>query len=158
MLLGDETALNEQEKRGWETFQKEGCIACHRGTNIGGGMMMRFGFFGEDKMGQQRSDDKGRYHATSQAKDMYLFRVASLRNVATTPPYFHDGKTASLHEAIKIMGESQLGKSFDSQTIDDIHAFLTTLSGQKPTILKEFANLSLLHITRVAEPFEIVVI
>ncbi len=71
-----------------------------------GGMMMRFGFFGEDKMGNQRSDDKGRFQFTEQAKDMYLFRVASLRNVAKTAPYFHDGKTQTLKEAIKIMGKA----------------------------------------------------
>ncbi|MGF1742773.1 c-type cytochrome [Vibrio profundum] len=139
-LLGKRSALNEQEKRGWESFQEEGCIQCHRGINIGGGMVMRFGYFGEDKTGNRRTDDTGRHNTTKREKDRYLFRVASLRNVADTAPYFHDGKTQSLHEAIQIMAESQLGKTFNQQTTDDLYAFLQTLSGQRPAILEEFSD------------------
>lgn len=139
-LLGDTGALNEQQKRGWKIFKQEGCILCHRGTNIGGGKVMRFGYFGEDKIGENRTQDTGKHLSTSKLKDMYLFRVASLRNVANTAPYFHDGKTHSLKEAIKIMGESQLGKTFDENTTDDLYAFLTALSGQHPAILEEFSN------------------
>ncbi|WP_117236349.1 cytochrome-c peroxidase [Vibrio maerlii] len=139
-LLGNREALNSSAKRGWQKFQDEGCVTCHRGQNIGGGMVMRFGFFGEDKMGNKRSEDTGRFLTTSKAEDMFLFRVASLRNVAKTAPYFHDGRTQSLEEAVTIMGESQLGKTLEPQTIDDIVAFLNSLSGENPSILKEFAN------------------
>ncbi|MCL9779972.1 c-type cytochrome [Vibrio sp. S4M6] len=139
-LLGNKSALNEQQIRGWESFQKEGCVNCHRGVNIGGGMVMRFGYFGEDKIGKQRSSDTGKHRTTNRQKDMYLFRVASLRNVANTPPYFHDGRTESLREAIQIMAESQLGKTFDKSTTEDLYAFLTTLTGQRPAILEEFSN------------------
>ncbi|WP_237360736.1 cytochrome-c peroxidase [Vibrio marisflavi] len=139
-LLGNQSALNERQKRGWESFQHEGCINCHRGVNIGGGMVMRFGYFGENKIGENRTNDTGKHSSTQNTKDMYLFRVASLRNVAETAPYFHDGKTHSLREAIQIMAESQLGKTFDQQTTDDIYAFLTTLSGKRPSILEEFSN------------------
>ncbi|MEZ8859291.1 cytochrome-c peroxidase [Vibrio sp. 10N.247.311.51] len=139
-LQGDNAALSETAKRGWETFQEEGCIRCHQGTNIGGGMVMRFGYFGLSKTGAERSEDQGRFMFTAQPQDKHLFRVASLRNVAITAPYFHDGQTATLEEAIKIMGESQLGKTFEKQTINDIKVFLETLTGNRPQMLLEFEN------------------
>ncbi|WP_087017282.1 cytochrome-c peroxidase [Thaumasiovibrio subtropicus] len=139
-LLGDNTALTEQQRRGWELFQQEGCIRCHRGINIGGGMVMRFGVFGEATKGADRSSDTGRHLSTSKAEDMYLFRVASLRNVSDTAPYFHDGQTQTLEDAIKIMAESQLGKTFDDTHVADLKAFLESLSGQHPAILQEFEN------------------
>ncbi len=77
---------------------------------------------------------------TGQPQDKHLFRVASLRNVAITAPYFHDGQTPTLKEAIKIMGESQLGKTFEKQTISDLEVFLKTLTGHRPPILVEFEN------------------
>ncbi len=139
-LMGNKSALNMQQQRGWEAFQNEGCVNCHRGINIGGGMVMKFGFFGETTRGNERSSDTGRHINTSKEQDMYLFRVASLRNVALTAPYFHDGKTDSLEEAINIMAESQLGKTFEQSMVDDINAFLTSLSGSRPAILEEFEN------------------
>lgn len=139
-LQGDSAALSDSALRGWETFQKEGCIRCHQGTNIGGGMVMRFGYFGIGKTGSERSDDLGRYMFTSSPQDKHLFRVASLRNVAITAPYFHDGRTDTLEEAIKIMGESQLGKTFKRETINDIKAFLESLTGDRPQMLLEFEN------------------
>lgn len=139
-LRGDHSALSDKAKRGWETFQKQGCIRCHQGTNIGGGMVMRFGYFGLSKTGSERSEDQGRFMFTAQPQDKHLFRVASLRNVAITAPYFHDGQTATLEEAIKIMGESQLGKTFEKQTINDIKVFLETLTGNRPQMLLEFEN------------------
>ncbi|MFA0469774.1 cytochrome c peroxidase [Vibrio sp. 10N.222.51.E8] len=139
-LQGDNAALSETAKRGWETFQEEGCIRCHQGTNIGGGMVMRFGYFGLSKTGAERSEDQGRFMFTAKPQDKDLFRVASLRNVAITAPYFHDGQTATLEEAIKIMGESQLGKTFEKQTINDIKVFLESLTGNRPQMLMEFEN------------------
>ncbi|OIQ26770.1 MAG: hypothetical protein BM561_01350 [Vibrio sp. MedPE-SWchi] len=139
-LNGDETALSQQEKVGWKKFQEIGCINCHRGTNIGGGMVMEFGFFLSDEENQDKGGDTGRHLITSDNKDMNLFRVASLRNVADTAPYFHDGRTNSLREAIRVMGKYQLGQNFDDQTVEELHAFLTTLSGERPEILAEFSN------------------
>ncbi|MGO2160991.1 MAG: cytochrome-c peroxidase [Vibrio toranzoniae] len=139
-LRGNSSALSESEKRGWRTFQEEGCIRCHQGTNIGGGMVMRFGYFGLSRTGAERSKDQGRFMFTGQPQDKHLFRVASLRNVAITAPYFHDGQTPTLEEAIKIMGESQLGKTFEKQTISDLKVFLKTLTGHRPPILVEFEN------------------
>ncbi|MCW8333460.1 cytochrome-c peroxidase [Vibrio paucivorans] len=139
-LKGDAQALTQQQLRGWEAFQAQGCIRCHRGTNVGGGMVMRFGFFGEHTKGEERTIDTGRYLVTSRPEDMFLFRVASLRNVVDTPPYFHDGNTQSLEEAIRIMGRSQLGVTLADNTVNDISAFLSSLSGERPAILEEFSN------------------
>ncbi|MCG9678640.1 cytochrome c peroxidase [Vibrio sp. Isolate24] len=139
-LKGNESALSADAKLGWEAFQTEGCIRCHQGQNVGGGMVMRFGYFGQDTIGKGRIADKGRFNSTKDSNDLYLFRVASLRNVALTPPYFHDGKTQHLSEAIKIMGKSQLGKTFDDQTVHHIEDFLHALTGDRPSILQEFEN------------------
>lgn len=139
-LQGDRNAINESAKRGWQTFQDEGCIRCHQGTNIGGGMVMRFGYFGLSQRGTERSEDTGRHVFTGQEKDKHLFRVASLRNVAITPPYFHDGQTQTLEEAINIMAASQLGVTLDSKTIIDIKTFLESLTGNRPKLLEVFEN------------------
>jgi cytochrome c peroxidase len=68
---------------------------------------------------------------------MYVFKVSSLRNVARTPPYFHDGSVASLPEAVKVMARVQLGKTLPDADTDDIVAFLNSLTGTLP---KEFAT------------------
>lgn len=124
-LNGELDALNAQQSRGWEEFQNQGCINCHRGVNIGGGLVTRFGYFGLPENAEAGDSPK-----------LNMFRVASLRNVADTPPYFHDGSVESLHEAITIMARVQLGKELSQQTVEDIHSFLLTLSGEKPSILQ----------------------
>ena len=77
-LLGDTGALNEQQKRGWKIFKQEGCILCHRGTNIGGGMVMRFGYFGEDKIGENRTQDTGKHLSTSKHRYLHKFCLFAL--------------------------------------------------------------------------------
>ncbi|WP_428477990.1 cytochrome-c peroxidase [Photobacterium japonica] len=140
-LRGEDSAITPAAKRGWLTFQKEGCVSCHQGINVGGSMVMKFGFFGIEATGKERNrQDKGRYELTSAIHDVNLFRVASLRNVAITAPYFHDGRTASLTDAIQIMAKSQLGKDLDKQKLSDIEAFLQALTGERPAILEEFEN------------------
>ncbi|AIW14269.1 cytochrome-c peroxidase [Vibrio tubiashii] len=139
-LSGDKSALTTQQIEGWKLFQQHGCIRCHRGTNIGGGMVMKFGLYGQEYNGQERSADTGRHMHTNKPEDMYIFRVASLRNVATTPPYFHDGQTHNLEDAIEIMARSQLGLSLTAKEVDAISAFLNTLTAERPAILEEFEN------------------
>jgi cytochrome c peroxidase len=58
--------------------------------------------------------------------------VASLRNVAMTPPYFHDGSVASLPEAVRIMAKVQIGVDLDAEAQRDIVAFLGSLTGPLP--------------------------
>ena len=61
-----------------------------------------------------------------------MFRVASLRNVAMTPPYFHDGSVATLPEAVKVMARVQLGVALNDADTRDIVAFLQSLTGELP--------------------------
>lgn len=103
-------------------------------------MVMKFGLYGQEYNGQERSADTGRHMHTNKPEDMYIFRVASLRNVATTPPYFHDGQTHNLEDAIEIMARSQLGLSLTAKEVDAISAFLNTLTAERPAILEEFEN------------------
>jgi cytochrome c peroxidase len=76
--------------------------------------------------------DKGRFDVTHNDSDMYVFKVPSLRNVAMTPPYFHDGAVNTLPEAVRIMAKVQLGKDLAEGDIADIVAFLGSLTGQLP--------------------------
>jgi len=83
---------------------------------------------------RQGSDpiDKGRFDVTKDPDDLYVFRVASLRNVAKTPPYFHDGSVATLPEAVKVMARIQLGATLNDAETRDIVAFLESLTGELP--------------------------
>jgi len=58
--------------------------------------------------------------------------VQQLRNVAVTPPYFHDGSVAELGDAVRIMGKLQLGRDLGDADIADIKAFLQSLTGEVP--------------------------
>jgi len=83
-----------------------------------------------------RSIDKGRVDVTKNPEDLYVFRVPSLRNVAMTAPYFHDGSVAKIVEAVKVMGRVQLGMKLGDAELSDIVSFLNSLTGDLPT---EFA-------------------
>ena len=135
-LQGEKHALSTQAKRGWLTFQSVGCVQCHQGQNIGGSMIQKFGYF----TATNAQEDTGRHLVTSTSQDKFYFRVASLRNVAKTPPYFHDGRSDTLNQAIRVMARGQLGITMDDSTVEDIEAFLQSLSAPRPSILKEFEN------------------
>ena len=61
-----------------------------------------------------------------------LLRVPSLRNVACTAPYLHDGSRQTMEEAIQIMGRHQVGRRLSDADVRHIKAFLITLTGQYP--------------------------
>jgi cytochrome c peroxidase len=132
-LAGNQEALPQAAKAGLERFINTGCVACHHGVGVGGGMYQKFGVV-EDYWKATGSDpiDKGRFDVTKDPNDLYVFRVASLRNVAMTPPYFHDGSVATLPEAVRVMARVQLGVSLNDADIRDIVAFLESLTGELP--------------------------
>jgi len=132
-LAGNQEALPPTAKAGLEKFINTGCVACHNGVGIGGGMYQKFGVV-EDYWKATGSDpvDKGRFDVTKDPDDLYVFRVASLRNVAMTPPYFHDGSVATLPDAVKVMARVQLGVSLNDADTGDIVAFLQSLTGELP--------------------------
>ena len=111
-LAGDTGAITSEELSGYRLFKSLGCISCHQGVNVGGNLFQRHGIF----------------HPLGSPEPV-LVRVPSLRNVATTPPYFHDGSAPTLTEAVKTMGFAQLDRVLSGEQIAGIVAFLNTLTG-----------------------------
>jgi cytochrome c peroxidase len=127
-LQGDQKALNLAEQRGLRTFMDKGCVACHSGAAVGGGSFMKFG----SVKPYANQKDLGRFDVTKKEADKFVFKVPSLRNITRTYPYFHDGAVSDLNEAIRIMGETQLGLTLSKAEIADIAAFLGSLEGTLP--------------------------
>ena len=67
---------------------------------------------------------------TGQVSDQEVFKVPSLRNVALTGPWFHDGRVETLEEAVRLMGRLQLGREFNDEQVADLVAFLKVLDAQ----------------------------
>jgi cytochrome c peroxidase len=132
-LAGDDRAMTERQKAGLRAFIDTGCAACHDGPMVGGQQLRKFGR-NRDYWLETGSPkpDVGRFSMTKKEEDKYVFRVASLRNVARTAPYFHDGSVDSLDRAVRIMGAVQLGKTLDDHTVSLITAFLESLTGEVP--------------------------
>ena len=131
-LRGTADALSDDEKRGYELFKDFGCVSCHQGVNVGGNLFQKLGIFKDYFAGRSTITraDLGRMLDTGAERDRYVFRVPSLRNVAVTAPYFHDGSVAQLEAAVRKMGEIQLGISLKKGEIDLITKFLGTLTGE----------------------------
>jgi cytochrome c peroxidase len=133
-LRGDARALSPIARRGLRRFISRGCASCHNGMGVGGQMLQKFGVVEEYwKATGSLEVDKGRFGFTKDPADLYVFKVPSLRNVAKTPPYFHDGSVATVDEAITVMARVQLGVTLPDIEIGEIAAFLGTLTGPLPT-------------------------
>ncbi len=132
-LRGDLAALKEQEKRGLKAYLDAGCIMCHFSPYFGGQMYQKFGIF-EPYWKYTKSDpiDEGRSVVTKNEADKYVFKVPIHRNVAKTPPYFHDGSVEKLEEAVWIMGKIQLNRELRKEKIEEIVSFLKSLTGTIP--------------------------
>ncbi|PKG56893.1 cytochrome-c peroxidase [Shewanella sp. GutDb-MelDb] len=136
-LKGEPEALSQVAVLGWQKFQSLGCIYCHQGRNIGGNLFQKFGSV---QSVTALNADLGRYEQTRDTNDKYVYRVPSLRNVAITPPYFHDGRSETLEEAVVVMAKVQLGKDLEAKTVVELIAFLDALTAPKPPILKELSQ------------------
>ncbi|HEX8987198.1 MAG TPA: cytochrome-c peroxidase [Rhodocyclaceae bacterium] len=130
-LRGERNALSEREMRGYRLFKELGCASCHQGINIGGNLFAGLGVFGDffADRGKDAPEDQGRFNVTGQPADRHFFKVPSLRNVARTAPYFHDGSMATLEDAVRAMGRYQLGRELSQEEIALIVEFLGTLTG-----------------------------
>jgi cytochrome c peroxidase len=128
-LRGHHEALSAAEQRGYQLFKAYGCAACHQGVNVGGNIFQKFGIFPGDTAPRD-DDDLGRFTVTGVARDRLVFRVPSLRNVAVTAPYYHDGRVGTLETAVDLMARRQLGKALTAEEIDLIVRFLHTLTGE----------------------------
>lgn len=111
-LGGDASALSPQELGGYQLFKSLGCSSCHQGVNVGGNLFERQGVFRPLVPGKPE-----------------IVRVPSLRNVAATAPYFHDGSAPTLDEAVRKMAAAQLDRTLTDQQVDSLVAFLKTLTG-----------------------------
>ena len=131
-LRGNKQALTAAETQGYQLFKDYGCVSCHQGVNVGGNMFQSFGVMGNyfAERGNIIKADLGRFNVTQDEADRFVFRVPSLRNVALTPPYFHDGSAQTLEQAIAVMAKYQLGRPLSSQQTKLIAQFLRTLNGE----------------------------
>jgi cytochrome c peroxidase len=122
-LKGDDNALTPEEKKGAQAFVQTGCVACHNGATLGGMMFQKLGL-----VKPYPTTDMGRFEVTKNEVDKMMFKVPSLRNVAKTGPYFHDGSVKTLDEAVSKMAEYQLGKQLTPEQVKEIVIFLNSLT------------------------------
>lgn len=136
-IAGDNTALNDAEKEGLQTFINVGCVSCHPGNLLGGNMYQKFGTFGDYwEYTKSEKIDNGRFDVTNNESDKYVFKVPSLRNIEKTYPYFHDGSVQDLKQAVSIIAKSQLNKELSEKELNEIITFMNTLTGEIPNEMK----------------------
>ena len=133
LLKGKSDALSATARAGVKKFINTGCVMCHSGVGVGGGLYQKFGVVEDYWLATGSTNiDKGRFDVTKDPADLYVFWVPSLRNVAMTAPYFHDGSVPVLPEAVKVMARVQSGVTLSDADIRDIVAFLESLTGDLP--------------------------
>lgn len=139
-LAGDEQALSADARRGLELFRgSAGCIRCHNGPLLSDGKFYRLGV---------GHSDEGRGGVTGKEEDRYKFRTPSLRDVARTAPYMHDGSQRTLTEVVEFYYRTAPTQGPDGLPLDiaplldqsfmeiaEIVAFLESLTGKAPEIV-----------------------
>jgi cytochrome c peroxidase len=130
-LAGDTSALSAEERQGLSRFIRLGCASCHQGMLLGANVFEKFGVYRRYNK-NAGSKDLGRYAVTGMDYDKFVFKVPSLRNVALTAPYFHDGSEPDLEAAVRTMARIQLNKDLDARAARELVAFLKTLTGKLP--------------------------
>ncbi len=126
-MKGNPQALKDDEVAGLQLFMEKGCTTCHTGPLVGGNMYQKMGLL----KAYADTTDKGRFDITGNEADKYMFKVPSLRNVALTDPYMHDGKVETLKEAIVLMADIQLDKKLTDDEVNKIAKFLESMSDIK---------------------------
>ncbi len=134
-VKGTQSALTTQQVNGMKLFKAKGCSNCHSGAAFGGsGSFMKFplnsnGYF---EAQYKFNKDLGRYEVTKKPEDKHLWKVPTLRNIALTAPYFHNGSVKTLEQAVTVMGKTQLNIKLSPKQVEDIVAFLQSLTGEFP--------------------------
>ncbi len=126
-LNGDLNALSDEEVEGLNTFVSTGCITCHIGPLLGGNMYQKMGLV----VPYKDIEDTGRHMVTNMESDKFMFKVPSMRNVALTAPYFHDGGVEELDEAVIEMAKLELGKELTNAEVKSIVVFLKSLTDKE---------------------------
>ncbi len=132
-LKGKKDALTPEQIKGYEIFKKNNCAVCHSGKNLGGQTFEYMGLAGNyfQKRGNVgKINDKGLVSFSKDERDTHKFKTPTLRNVALTAPYFHDGSSQSLKHAVEVMAEFQRGKKLSNEEIDLLVKFLESLTGK----------------------------
>ncbi len=127
-LRGDKTALSAEEKAGFVAYSDAGCQTCHVGAYLGGNLFQKLGV----AKPWPDTSDPGREKVTKSQADRMVFKVPSLRNIEKTGPYYHNGKVATLEEAVTTMADYQLGKKLTESQTKSIVAWLKALTGEVP--------------------------
>ncbi len=134
-LKGDTSAISKSQADGYRLFKTYGCTSCHQGRSVGGNFFQKFGliipYYDKDSLAEG-SVHLGRFNITKLESDRFVFKVPSLRNVANTAPYLHDGSIDSLNKVIKLMGRHQLGVDISEDDALKIEMFLNTLNAPIP--------------------------
>jgi len=131
-LQGEQTAITAEAKAGYQLFKNKGCTSCHNGPAVGGTMYMKMGLV---KPFHTENPAEGRIAVTGKEADKYVFKVPTLRNIELTYPYFHDGATWTLEEAVNTMADIQLGQQLSEKETVEMVAFLKSLTGEQPQIV-----------------------
>ena len=140
-VKGDNKAMDEQQVRGMNAFASTGCTSCHSGpafvgpsSEPGTGFFMKFPTFADSDYVKKYDlmADTGRFSVTTNVADKHVWKVPTLRNIALTAPYFHNGAVKALDEAVKVMAKTQLNRDLTDAEAADIVAFLNALSGPFP--------------------------
>ncbi|MDO4755725.1 MAG: cytochrome c peroxidase [Parabacteroides sp.] len=132
-LMGEKSALSDDEIAGYALFKQNKCATCHTGVNIGGQSFEYMGIKGNyfDFRGTELTDgDNGRFAVTQNEQDRHRFKTPTLRNVMLTPPYMHDGTVRTIEDAVRIMHQYQIGKDITEAEMQKMVAFLHTLTGE----------------------------
>jgi len=130
-LMGKLDALTPDERKGRDLFRDRGCATCHVGKMLGGQsfeLMGRSADYFADR-GDVTEVDQGRFNVTKRENDRHKFKVPTLRNIAVTYPYFHDGSKETLADAVEAMGTYQTDRPLREDEINQIVQFLRTLTG-----------------------------
>jgi cytochrome c peroxidase len=137
-IKGNANALSVDEKKGLKTFMEVGCTTCHMGSLLGGNLFQKFGVY-SDYWALTGSDpiDDGRFAETGNEAEKYMFKVPSLRNIAETHPYFHDGSVADLGEATKIIAKLNLNIDLSEEQVKDLVTFMKVLTADIPADVKQ---------------------
>lgn len=133
-LKGDQSALSDDQKKGYRLFKYYGCITCHQGMNAGGNLLQKMGIY-QDYFAKKPTiakSDLGYFNYTGKEEDKYVFKIPTLRNVALTAPYLHDGSVNTLADVVQMMAIYEVGQPIPAHEVPYIVKFLESLSGKLP--------------------------
>lgn len=138
-LKGDDQAMTAEQVEGYEIFKDYSCATCHCGVNMGGlsyELMGKRANYFEDRELTLKSGltdgDNGRWAQTGVERDRYRFKTPTLRNVAMTWPYYHDGSVETLEQAISMMSTYQVGRKMSEDKVAKVKAFLEAQTAELP--------------------------